>query len=171
MNKDLKEKAEEIFNSVSMLLTETGLVYPVIFMVQKDGMVLPIVSESMEVKKLCSAAVNFASEQDAKALMFICEQSILSIDKDDPRVEAFTSGLIKPSESEDSEDYLTLIYMSATGECHSLIGKIHKDPAGTRYLRDSRWLDKAHTNIFTPWRTDELQHLEGAVRVKDSKGE
>lgn len=171
MDEKRKAQAEQVFNSISMLLTETGMVLPTMFIVLKDETVMPMVAPQLPIKTLCSAAVNMASEKDAEALMFICEQSILSLDKDDPRVDAFTSGLIKPSESEDSEDYLSLIYMSAEGDCQTLLGKIHQDPAGTRYIRDQKWLDNAHTNVLTPWRTNEMQYLETKMPTDDSKGE
>jgi hypothetical protein len=171
MDEKRKAQAEQVFNSISLLLTEAGTVLPTIFMILKDETVMPIIAPQVPIKTLCSAAINAASEKDAEALMLICEQSILSLDKDDPRIEAYTSGLLKPSESEDSEDYLSLIYMSAEGECQTIMGKIHKDPAGVRYLRDHKWLDNAHTNVLVPWRTNELQYMGAKVQINDSEGE
>jgi hypothetical protein len=170
MNQKLQEEAEKIFSSISIVLTETGYIYPTVFVAQKSGEIIPIVSEEAPIQTLCSAAVNFASENDSDALMFICEQSVVSVDKSDPRLEAFAAGLLKPSEEVDAEDFLTLIFMSAEGECKTLMGKIFKDLAGTRYTKESKWLDKASTNIFTPWRTNDLQYLETKMPTHDSKG-
>ena len=44
------------------------------------------------------------------------------------------------------------MYLDEHNVCESIIAEIHKDPAGTRFTRDFKWIDEAVTNILVPWK-------------------
>lgn len=152
MNEDLKQMAEDVFNATSFVLTEKGEIPPIYFII-KDGMMNPIVgSPGMTYNKLAATAVNIAHEWGAEAIIMIYEQTGLKIYKDNPEYQDYLDGIKRPSEASNSEDYLTLIYMSKEGQAESLVAKIEKTMNGIRYIKeDPTWMDKTVTNMITPW--------------------
>lgn len=154
MDQKHKELAEEIFGKVSMALAESGNVVPLFILILKDGSLLPILvgnGETIDIQLYAVGAVNAAQEMDADAMIFICEQYMVSKTSKDSDLKPLLDGMIKASEHPDKEDYLTIIYMDKHGNCNSLISKIKKDIAGTRYAVDFEWIEYSVTNVLVPW--------------------
>lgn len=145
---------EQVFSQLSFALTERGNIEPLYVMIMADDSTIPIVIQGGEVtmEMYADAAVNAAHEMGASAMFFVCEQSMVSKKKDDPEIQALLDGKLRASQHPDAEDYLTLIYMTAEGDCESLIAKVHKDPMGTRYTNEKEWVDGSITNMLTPWK-------------------
>jgi len=147
--------AEQIFSQFSFALTEKGNIDPLYIMIMQDGNAIPIVIQSnnnVTMEMYINAAANAAHEMGATAMFFVCEQMMINKKKDDPEVQALLDGKIRASQHPDAEDYLTLIYMTAEGDCESLIAKIHRDPMGTKYTNEKEWIDGSITNILIPWK-------------------
>jgi hypothetical protein len=155
MDKEEKEMSEELFNTVSIVLAEHGQVAPIYFII-KDKMMNPVASHpGITIQQLANVSVNMAHEVDADAVVLICEQWMVKMKKGSKEAQDYLDGSKRPSESSDAESYLTLTYMSKTGEANSLIGKIRKSPNGVNFIRDSKWILETATNMITPWAIDE----------------
>lgn len=154
MDEKYRTISEDLFNKISMAMTEIGKTMPVYILITADDEVLPIAlaGVEMDMAGYAQLAVQIAAEMDAKAMMLICEQIMLSRTKDSEDLQDLLDGIKRPSEQPDAEAYLTLIFMEASGECESLIAKIHKDPLGTRYTKDSEWVKDSVTNMIMPWK-------------------
>jgi hypothetical protein len=154
MNQKHRELVEDVFGKVSMSLAESGKIIPLFILILPDQSLLPIIvgnGEEIDLKLYSSGAINAAQEMDADAIIFICEQYMVSKIKGDPDLQPLLDGGIKPSEHPDKEDYLTIIYMEKDGNCESLVSKIKRDLAGTRYAVDFEWLEHSVTNMLTSW--------------------
>jgi len=153
MDEQHKQQAEYIFSSISMVLTEHGKIFPTYIMII-DGQLLPvIVAEKAEMSLVEYEDVVHQAAQQAKpdAMMLICEQWMVSKDKDDPDVQLLIDGVIQASDQKDKKSYLTLIYTDANGNSESLVAEIEADPAGTRFTRDQMWIDNCVSNMIRPW--------------------
>lgn len=155
MDSKHKELVEDIFGKVSMSLAESGVITPLYIMILNDGSLLPIIigngEESIDLKLYASGAVNAAQEMDAAAMLFVCEQYMVSSSKDDPSMQALLNGTIRASEHPNKEEYLAIVYMDKEGNCESLISKIQKDLAGRRYAVEFEWIEASMTNMLVPW--------------------
>jgi hypothetical protein len=153
MNEDHKLIAEDLYSKVSMAMTQIGKTTPIYIMVLPGNEVYPIViqDKDIDLQQYATLAMNIAQEYRAIAMILICEQYMVSKHKDDPEVQAILDGLMRASEHPDREEYLSLIYMDQSGKCESYIGKIHRDPMGTPFTRDSQWIEDAATSMITPW--------------------
>lgn len=148
-----KQQAEFIFSSISMALTEYGKVFPTYIMIL-DGQLVPvIVAERAEMTLIeYEDAVHQAAQHaQPEAIMLICEQWMVSKDKNDPDVQLLMNGVIRASEHEDKKSYLTLIYTNSNGKSESLIAEIESDPAGTRFTRDQSWIKDCVSNMIRSW--------------------
>ncbi len=151
MNQEMIEMAEEVFNTTSIVLSDQGQISPIFFII-KDGKMNPLVgAPEMDMQKVASIAVNVAHETDAEAIILVCEQMMISMKRDSPELKDYLDGTKRPSESKKAEEYLTLVYMSKTGDSSSLIAKIHHSLNGIRFVRDNQWIENSVTNIITPW--------------------
>lgn len=150
-----KEFAEHIFTSMEFSLCENGIVPPLYFLILEGDQLLPILisrdSGEVAVQDYANLSLMKANEMDAEAVIFICEQYMVSKKKGDREYEQLLNGFIKPSQYPDREEYMTLIYRHEDGLVRSLISKIYTDPKGTRYTKDRRWIKKGVTNLITPW--------------------
>jgi len=154
MEDEIREMAEEIFNTTSMLLAEMAedRGFPPMYFIVKDKKLNPLVgAPGITVGELSGTAVNVAHEWDAEAIILICEQYMMSLHKDDIEIQDYLNGTKKPSESKDAKPYLTLIYMSKTGEAESFVGEIIKSLNGIRYVPEPYWIEESATNMITPW--------------------
>ena len=157
-----KELVETVFTELTFKLSEEGDIYPLYMMIMKDGSLMPIVlKQGIEISMgdYANIAIDAAKELDADAMVFACEQSIVSKAKGDPEIGAMVQGKIKASEHSEAKDHLTLIYMTKDGECESLIGKIHKDPTEAKFVKDQKWIDGSITNVMSSWK-------EGSINAK-----
>ena len=151
MDKEEKEMSEELFNTLSIVLAEQGQVSPIYFII-KDKMMNPVAGyPGIAIEHLASVTVNMAHEVEADAVVIVCEQWMVEMKKGSKEAQDYLDGTKKPSESPDAKAYLTLTYMSKTGEANSLIGKIRKSPNGVNFIRDSKWISETTTNMITPW--------------------
>jgi len=151
MDQEQTELSEKIFNSSSLVLAEHGGVAPVFFIVKDKGL-NPIVGVTdFTIQELANQAVNTAHEMNADAIILVCEQWMIKMDKNDERLKDYIDGNKRPSESSLAEEYLTLTHMTKVGEASSLIGKIHTSPNGVKYVRESSWINDTVTNMITPW--------------------
>jgi len=148
-----RQQAEYIFSVISMTLTEHGKVFPTYIMII-DGQLIPvIVTEKAEMSlEEYEDVVHMAAQQTKPdAMMLICEQWMVSKDKNDPEVQLLIDGVIKPSDHKDKKSYLTLIYTNADGSSESLFSEIESDPAGTRFTREPTWIKDCISNMIRPW--------------------
>lgn len=145
-----KEQIEEMYNIASITLAEHGSLGPMYFLL-KDGSVVPIMRNTEDIRDVASIAVIAAQSIDADAIVLICEQWMLKMKKDDPNLQLYTDGILRPSDSDLKEAYLTLIHMTKDGEVDSLIGKINISPNGVKYVCETQWLETSVTNMITPW--------------------
>ena len=154
MDESQREMIEDLFSHISFALTEQGRISPLYIMILPDGSQMPIIAQGgdLTVEMYASAAHSAAHEMGAKGMIFICEQYMVSKTKDDKELQALLDGQIRPSQHPDAEEYLTLMYMTAIGECESLIAKIHKDPMGTKYTNEREWIENSTTALLTPWK-------------------
>jgi len=154
MDQKLKEKLEDLFTKISFTITEQGFSVPLFIMHLSDGEMMPVMMSGhseISIEEYASAAMLGASEMNAMALIFICEQYVVSKRKDDVEMQCLLNGTIKPSDHPDREECLTMIYMDKKGKCISLIGKIEKDIRGTKYINETHWTQGSVTNIIQPW--------------------
>jgi len=155
MDKEEKEMSEELFNTVSIVLAEQGQVAPIYFII-KDKTMNPVAGHpGITVQQLANTSVNIAHEINADAIVLICEQWMVKMKKGSKEAQDYLDGTKKPSEASDAEAYLTLTYMSKTGEAESLIGKIRRSPNGVNFIRDSKWIPVTAINMITPWASNE----------------
>lgn len=158
MDESKRKMIENLFSSISFSLTENGKITPLYIMLLPDGTQMPIISQAKGIEitldMYTSAAHSAAKEMNAEGMIFISEQYMIEKHKDDPDIEKILSGEIKPSVDSNSKEYLVLMYMSAFGECESLISEIHKDPIGTKYTTDEReWIiQEISSSILMPWK-------------------
>lgn len=149
-----KKIADDLFTRHSIIMTEKGSIAPVYILILSQDRTLPVVLNTnlIGLEQYSEAVSKIAKDLDAEAVMFLCEQYMVSKPKDSPEANALVSGQIKPSEHPDKEEYLALIYMDQTGHNETCIAKIYTDPSGTRYTNDSRWINKGATNMIKPWK-------------------
>jgi hypothetical protein len=146
-----KSKMEEMFNIASLTLAEKGYISPMYFIV-KDDQLSPLVgAPGIEMEDLATAAVNFAHEFDADAIVLICEQVMVQFHKDDPRLQQYMDGTYEVKQSDERSEYLTLIHMMKDGEADSLIAKVITSLNGIRYVKESQWINETMTTMITPW--------------------
>jgi len=151
MDQEEKKLVEELFNTTSILLADQGEISPIYFIV-KDKMMNPVVAfPGISLQHLANSTVNMAHEFGADAVILICEQWMLEMHKDDEEIKEYIDGSKRPSESPDAKAYLTLTHMASDGETSSMIGEIHLSPNGIRFVRETKWIDNAVTNMITPW--------------------
>lgn len=149
-----KEMIENMFSTLSFNLTEVGKIDPLFLMVLPDNSIrLVMVAEKgqLETREYASLSIAAASDMDAKALILICEQYMVKRKKDDPELQSFLTGQLRPSEAPDHQEYLTIVYTEKDGTTESLISQIHSDLVGRRYTIDFKWLKYSTTNLITPW--------------------
>ena len=142
MDKDHKEKAELIFSHTSMMLTETGNIYPTFIMII-DGQLRPVVvgnNEEISTSQYKEVVYQAIKEQQPEAVMFICEQWMVLRDKDDPQTQLLVDNVIRTEDQIDKESYLTLTYTKPSGDNEALIAKIELDLIGTPYTKTQSWI-------------------------------
>jgi len=153
MDEKHKELAEDVLSKASFRLTENGSVTPIFIAILPDNNeLMPIVItgiENLSLDEYAVIATNAAAQIDAVAMMLICEQWVAKVLEDEPMLAS-----IAPSQHPDKMECLAVIYMTATGECSILTSEIHKDPSGTKYTKDSVWLNDASvlSGIVSPWK-------------------
>jgi len=153
MDEQHKEHAEFIFTHMSMLLTEHGAIVPTYIMIV-EGQLVPIMvtpQAEMATDDYQDMVYQIAKELNPDAILFICEQWMISRPPDDPEILLLINGTMKPSEQEDKESYLTLHYKNRDGDERSLMSKIHTDPAGTKYTKDQSWIVTCVSNMIEEW--------------------
>ncbi len=151
MNKEDVEIAEDLFNTTSIILAEKGQISPIYFII-KDNMLNPVVGyPDITIQHLANLTVDLAHNTDAEAVIFICEQYMVKMDKNSKELKDYLDGSKRPSESPNAESYLTLTYMTKYGVTDSLIAKIHISTNGIRYIKESNWINNTATNMITPW--------------------
>jgi len=153
MDENHRQIAEDLFSSVSMNMTTTGKTIPLYIMILPGDQVLPIIVSDPEIsiQQYATICTNIAHQQNAIAMMMVCEQFMVSKHKDDADIELLINGVIRASEHPDREEYLTLIYMDQDGVSESIIAKIYKDAAGTPFTRDFQWVKDSVTSMVLPW--------------------
>lgn len=151
MNKEDIEVAEDLFNTTSIILAERGEISPIYFII-KHNILNPVVAyPGITVQQLANLTVDIAHDADAEAVIFICEQWMVEMNKSSEELKDYLDGSKRPSESADAKLYLTLTYMTKYGVADSLIAKIHMSTNGIRYIRESKWVNNTSTNMITPW--------------------
>jgi len=151
MNKEDVDMAEDLFNTVSIILAENGKISPMYFVI-KDDTLNPIVGvPGITIQHLANLTVNIAHDIDADAVIFICEQWMVEMNKNSDEVKDYLDGNKRPSESPDAKSYLTLTYMTKYGVADSLIAKIHTSTNGVNYIKETNWITNTSTNMITPW--------------------
>lgn len=158
MDKHHIQYSEYLFSAISMALTEHGKVYPTYVMIIQDEMI-PVIAAPKENLTLAEyeRAVNQAAmDVQPDAIILICEQWMVSRQKDDPETQLLIDGVLRASEVPDKESYLTLIYTDIDGNSESLVAKIDSDPAGTRFTRDQSWIKGCVSNLIKPWKAEEI---------------
>ena len=155
MSKSHKKIAEDLFNIASMQLAEHGHFYPTFFMV-KDDKYIPVMmhpgSEEIDLATYASIVNSAAQDEDVDAVILISEQWTVIGKIGDEEMEAYKTGVKKPSEAEGREDYLNLVYISAKGDIKSISGKIQRSANGIMYIDGYDWMESAQTNVITPWK-------------------
>ena len=155
MNEKHREIAEDLFNKVAMAMTEQGMTVPVFVLILPGDQVYPVIIQSdqeYDVQGYSALVHDIAGQMDAIAIMLVCEQFKVSKQQSDPALKDLLDGKIRASQHPDRKEYLTLMYLDEHNVCESIIAEIHKDPAGTRFTRDFKWIDEAVTNILVPWK-------------------
>lgn len=150
-----REIAEDLFSKVSMALTEQGMAIPIFVLILPDDKVYPIIIQSeqeYDIQGYSSIVHDIAGQMNAKAIILVCEQFMVSKSQSDPGLKDLIDGKVRASEHPDRKDYLTLMYLDEQNKCESIISEIHKDPAGTKFTRDFKWISEAVTNILVPWK-------------------
>lgn len=145
-----KKRMEEIFNIASITLAEKGELSPMYFVITGDNLI-PLIGHGIDLDELAAAAVDTAHESNADAIVLLCEQTMVSLRKDDPELQDYINGKKRPSEAKNKEDYLTLTHMTKDGETDSIVAKIIMSPNGIRYVNEFKWISEAVTNMITPW--------------------
>ena len=155
MDERHKEIVEKLYNLASMHLAENGVFHPTFFVI-KDGVCMPVImhpeSDQPDVATYASIVNSAAHDEDADAVVFISEQWTIMRKVDDKDLPAFIEGTERPSEAEDREEYLNLVYITAEGDIKSISGKIQISPGGVHYIDGFDWVESAHTNVIVPWR-------------------
>lgn len=146
-----KKRMEEIFNIASITLAEKGELAPMYFVITGDEELIPLIGQGVDLDELAAAAVHTAHETNADAIILLCEQTMVSLRKDDPELQDYIDGKKRPSEAKNKEDYLTLTHMTKDGETDSIVAKIIMSPNGVRYVNEYKWISEAVTNMITPW--------------------
>ena len=152
MDEKHRELVEDVFLKSSFRLTENGSVTPIYIIIMEDSL-LPVMVHGMEKLNLdqyATIASSIALETNAKAMILICEQWIVKIPEGTPSLHT-----IVPSEQPDRIECLAVVYMDEAGECSILSGEIFTDPSGTKYTKNSEWMEKASvvSGIMEPWKT------------------
>jgi len=132
MKEDHRDMAEELFSHMSFSMTENGTVQPMYIMILPNNTTMPIVlqDKNIPIELYCEAAHGAAKQMNAVAMMLISERVL-----------------------HDEESYLTLMYMTAIGECESIVSKIYSDGFGTKYTTDEReWIDVDSSSLLIPWK-------------------
>jgi hypothetical protein len=150
MNPKHKEIAETIYQTAIFALAETGKDAPIFFLI-KDNQTIPILVPpglDIDVTGYIMTSLELAKEHDADAIMIVAGMWVVTSNVNDIDLT------IRPSEHDDKQHYLNLVYMSADGsELTSIAGKVETDPSGTKYVRDHEWLfDFQQFEMFEPWR-------------------
>lgn len=153
MKETHREIAEELFNKVSMAMTEIGQTVPIFVLILPDDTVYPVIirGEEYNIQEYALIVNDVAKQMNANAMILICEQMMISRTKDDADLQSLLNGTIKASEHPDSKACLTLMYMEPDGKCESIISDIEMDPRGTLFTRDFKWIQESITNILQPW--------------------
>ena len=153
MKESHRQIAEDLFNKVSMAMTELGKSVPIFVLILPDDSVFPVVIQGGEynVQEYAAIVNDVASQMGAAAMMLVAEQMMVSKTSDDADLQALLNGTMRPSEHPDSKPYLTLMYLDDQGTCESIIAEIDRDPIGTPFTREHKWISEAVTNIIQPW--------------------
>jgi hypothetical protein len=154
MNNEHRKMSENLFTSACLQLTEAGSFSPMYFMIMNNELIPIIVSAEVDVS---FTQYNDIAEQTIKhsqpdAVVLIAEQWLISRKKNDPELKNIMEGKIKPSDFDDKESYLTLMYVDSDNNKQSLIGKINSDLIGTHYVKDQTWIDSCLTTMIKPWK-------------------
>lgn len=153
MKETHKAICEDLFNKVSMGMTEIGRAMPVFLLMLPGDEVFPVILADMDmtVEGYAQITSNVATDMGAEAVILICEQIMVSREEGEKDLRGLLDGTIRPSELPDKKEYLTLMYVNIDGEINSIIAEIHSDPIGTRYTKDQKWMEEAVTNMIYPW--------------------
>lgn len=146
---------EELFDNISMTMSETGKTFPVFLLILPGDQVFPIVlggDSELDMASYSMTANDVAREMEAEAMMLICEQIMVARTNDSDDLQDLIDGKVRPRDMADKKECLTLMYMFEDGKIESLISTIHSDPAGTRYTKDKKWISEAVTNMITKWK-------------------
>jgi len=152
MDEQHKELVEDILSKASFRLTENGSVAPIFIAILPDeNELMPIMVtgfENLNLDQYAIIATNAAVELNAIAMILICEQWTVKVDEDGTGYS-----MIPPSQHPDKVECLSVVYMTAKGDCAILTSEIHTDPIGTKYTKDAEWMDGADivSGIMTPW--------------------
>ena len=151
--------AEDLFVKMSIALTENKAIPPLYAAITPENELIPIMlAKNVEVdfSVYSSLAVRAATELKATGMMLVSVQYLITKDKDDPSILSLMSGEIRASEHPDSVENLILTYMSQHGETETLIAEVKKDPSGTPYTVDQKWLKVSESNLMIPWAEDDV---------------
>jgi hypothetical protein len=150
MDKQHKKISEELYQTASFILTESGKDTP-LFVLIKNNETFPIlIPPGMEIDlaTYSTLSLKLAREYDADAMIVIGGMWVVTDLVDNIDFQT------RPSESDKREHYLNLIYITADGKTlESLAGKVEKDPAGTMYVREQDWLDSVQDfSLLQSWK-------------------
>lgn len=154
MEESHRVMAENLFTNMCLLLTEHGHVAPTYFMIMKEEIIPIMISDNINInflqyQDLAEQTIKYSNPE---AVMLIAEQFLIKRKKDDPDIQKILDGKLKPSQTSDREEFLTLMYVSIDNEKESLIGKIETDLIGTKFIRSQDWLDTCLTTAIKPWK-------------------
>ena len=146
-----KELAEQIYQMATFILAESGTDAPLAVLI-KDNQTIPVLippGTEIDTAGYIMISLNFAREQKADAIVVIAGMWVVTGHIDEIDLN------IRPSEQDNREHYLNLVYMSADGsDLESLAGKVEMDPAGTKYVREQEWLESVQDfEWLQPWKT------------------
>lgn len=150
MDKQHKELAEQVYQTATFILAESGKDTPLFILIKGDETIPILIPPGMEINlaEYSTLSHKMAKEQDADAMMIVGGMWVVMDTIDNIDLQT------RPSESDKREHYLNLVYMSADGETvESIAGKVEKDPAGTMYVKEQDWLDSIQEfSLLQPWK-------------------
>jgi len=157
-----KQKIQEMFDNASMIMAEGNTITPIFFIVKENVFNGILSKDNWTIKQYKDAVIKMAEQMDADAIIAVCEQFMVTLNKKDQRLQDLLDGKIRPSEQPDKEEYLTVIYIQPNGESESIIGKIHQNLSSqVRYIKDSKWISNPRTNLFSSWGSAVLPEEKG----------
>lgn len=150
MDEQHKKLAEEVYQTATFILTESGKDTPLFILIKEDETIPILIPPGMEINlaEYSTLSHKLAKEHDADAMMVVGGMWVVMDTIDNIDLQT------RPSESDKREHYLNLVYMSADGEVtESIAGKVERDVAGTMYVKEQDWLDEIQDfSLLQPWK-------------------